>query len=136
MRWSCSFFSHLNGHHFGVFSNCSCFPNKILVALQKVNRSEFLLERDSFAKLFIKHLNKIIKIVKNCNFIEIIFLVLRKIKLIRYNSFVEKRKLQLEQEVILLTKKKVINGFYKGIQLNCKSNWGTGDYSSKLLGRV
>jgi hypothetical protein len=82
----------------------------------------------------IKHLNKIIKIVKNCNFIEIIFLVLRKIKLIRYNSFVEKRKLQLEQEVILLTKKKVINGFYKGIQLNCKSNWGIGDYSSKLLG--
>ena len=82
----------------------------------------------------IKRLNKIIKIVQNYNFIEIIFLVLRKLRLIRYNSFVEKRKLKLEQEVILLTKKKVINGFYKGIQLNCKSNWGIGDYSSKLLG--
>ena len=82
----------------------------------------------------IKLLNKIIKIVKKYNFIEIIFLVLRKLRLIKYNSFVEKRKLQLEQEVILLTKKKVINGFYKGIQLNCKSSWGIGDYSSKLLG--
>jgi len=82
----------------------------------------------------VKRLNKIIKIVKNYNFIEIIFLVLRKLRLIRYNSFVEKKKLQLEQEVILLTKKKVINGFYKGIKLNCKSTWGIGDYSSKLLG--
>jgi hypothetical protein len=81
-----------------------------------------------------RNLNKFLKIFKKYSLIDILFLALKKLKLINYNSFIEKRKIELEQEIILLTKKNVIHGLYKGTQLNCKSSWGVGDYSSKLLG--
>jgi hypothetical protein len=80
------------------------------------------------------NLNKVIKIFNKYTLIGILFLILKKFKFIKYNSFIEKKKLKLEEQIILLTKKTVVHGFYKGIQLNCKSSWGAGDYSSKLLG--
>ena len=81
-----------------------------------------------------KNYYKVIKIFKKYTLIDILFLIFKKLKLINYNSFIEKRKLKLEKEIISLTKKRVIHGLYKGIHLNCRSNWGVGDYSSKLLG--
>lgn len=77
---------------------------------------------------------KLIKIFSKYNFLEILFLILKKLKLIKYTSSVERKKMYLEKKIINITKKIVSHGIYKGIKLNCKSSWGTGDYSSKLLG--
>jgi hypothetical protein len=93
-----------------------------------------VLKNYNIRKFMFKNFNKVLKIFKKYTLIDILFLILKKIKLINYNSLIEKKKLKLEKEIISLTKKRVVHGFYEGTYLNCRSNWGVGDYSSKLLG--
>ncbi len=52
---------------------------------------------------------------------------------IKYDHIAE-RKYILEKELIKITNNRVIHGVYKDVYLNCKSNWGGYDFSSKLLG--
>lgn len=51
-----------------------------------------------------------------------------------YYSIIEKKKYQLEQKIIDLTDRKVIDGIYEGVLLDCKTNRGTYDFATKLLG--
>ena len=85
----------------------------------------------------IKALNKILLIpsLLNQGFDILIYKVLKNLGIkLKYHSILERTKYFLEKKIIKLTKKKVISGIYKNLNLNCKSNWGGFDFSSKLLG--
>jgi len=51
-----------------------------------------------------------------------------------YNNIIEKFKFKFQEKIILISKNKVLNGYYKDTFLNCKGSCGIPDYSSKLLG--
>jgi len=51
-----------------------------------------------------------------------------------YNNIIEKFKFKVQEKIILISKNKVLNGYYKDTFLSCKSSWGIPDFSSKLLG--
>tara|TARA_B100000787_G_C16194763_1_gene299948 strand:- start:2305 stop:3144 length:840 start_codon:yes stop_codon:yes gene_type:complete len=53
---------------------------------------------------------------------------------LKYRSIIEKQKYLLQEKIKKLTKKKVISGLYKNLELHCKSNWDNYSFSSKLLG--
>ena len=88
---------------------------------------------------FFSNIKKKIKsipiIYENFGLDGILFSLLRNIGFkIEYQSIIDKRKKNLEKKIILATNKIIVNGPYKDTHLNCKTNWGGYDWSSKLLG--
>lgn len=51
-----------------------------------------------------------------------------------YKNPVQKERQKILNKIIKISNKKILHGFYKGTILSCKSNWGTLDFSAKLLG--
>ena len=57
----------------------------------------------------------IIKIYKKNNLIDIFFLILKKINLIKYSSLLEKIKHETNKKIIFTTNSTIINGAYKNV---------------------
>ena len=51
-----------------------------------------------------------------------------------YKNPVQKERQKILNKIIKISNKKILHGFYKGTILSCKSNWGSLDFSAKLLG--
>lgn len=84
---------------------------------------------------FIKKIKSVPRVYDNFGLDGLVYSTLRNFGLkIKYQSIIDKKKEKLEKKIIKETNKTVIDGLYKNIQLNCKSNWGGYDWSSKLLG--
>ena len=82
-----------------------------------------------------RKINSIPIIYKNFGLDGIFFSILRNLGFkIEYQSIIDKRKKNLEKKIIVATSKIVVDGPYKDTYLNCKTNWGGYDWSSKLLG--
>ena len=86
-------------------------------------------------KKILKKIKAIPKLIYNDGLDAAYFRVLKNLRIKKnYYSIIDKKKFQLEQKIIKLTNKKVISGLYEGIHLNCKTNNGSYDFSTKLLG--
>jgi len=84
---------------------------------------------------FIKKIKSVPRVYDNFGLDGLVFSTFRNLGLnIKYQSFIDKKKEKLEKKIIKETNKTVIDGPYKNTLLNCKSNWGGYDWSSKLLG--
>ena len=89
----------------------------------------------NFISKFIQKINSIPRIYNDFGVDGLLFSTLRILGFkIKYQSIIDKKKEKLEKEIIIKTNKRVIDGPYKSTYLNCKSNWGGYDWSSKLLG--
>jgi hypothetical protein len=74
----------------------------------------------------------IIKIYKKNNLIDIFFLILKKINLIKYSSLLEKIKHETNKKIIFTTNSTIINGAYKNVIYYQKPHFN--DSGNKLLG--
>ena len=84
---------------------------------------------------FVKKIKSVPRVYDNFGLDGLLFSTLRNLGLkIKYQSIIDKKKEKLEKKIIEETNKTVIDGPYKNTYLNCKSNWGGYDSSSKLLG--
>ena len=83
----------------------------------------------------LRKIKSIPKLIKNEGLDAFYFRVLINLGFkLKYRSIIEKQKYLLQEKIKKLTKKKVISGLYKNLELNCKSNWDNYIFSSKLLG--
>jgi hypothetical protein len=83
----------------------------------------------------LRKIKSIPKLIKNEGLDAFYFRVLINLGFkLKYRSIIEKQKYLLQEKIKKLTKKKVISGLYKNLELNCKSNWDNYSFSSKLLG--
>ena len=57
----------------------------------------------------------LIKIYKKNNLVDIFFLILKKIHLIKYSSLLEKKKYETNKKIIIATNSKIIHGAYKNV---------------------
>jgi len=74
----------------------------------------------------------IIKIYKKNNLIDIFFLILKRINLIKYSSLLEKTKHETNKKIIITTNSTIINGAYKDTIYYQKPHFN--DSGNKLLG--
>ena len=68
-------------------------------------------------------MKKIYKIYNRVGFFELILIILKKLKIIKYASFTESKKYEINDKIINITNKIVINGPYKNTKLNCNASW-------------
>ena len=66
-------------------------------------------------------MKNIFKIYGRVGLFELILIVLKRLKIIKYTSFTEKKKYEINDKIINITNKIVISGAYKNIKLNL--NW-------------
>jgi len=74
----------------------------------------------------------LIKIYKKNNLVDIFFLILKKIHLIKYSSLLEKKKYETNKKIIIATNSKIIHGAYKNVIYYQKSYFN--DSGNKLIG--
>ena len=79
-------------------------------------------------------MKNIFKIYSRVGLFELILIVLKRLKIIKYTSFTEKKKYEINDKIINITNKIVISGAYKNIKLNCNTSWSNEFLSTKLLG--
>ncbi len=87
-------------------------------------------------KRIIRKIRSIPKLIKNEGLDSFYYRILSNLGFkLKYRSTIEKKKYELDQKIINLTKKKIISGPYKNCYLNCRTNWVKyGSYSNRLLG--
>ena len=79
-------------------------------------------------------MKNIFKIYSRVGFFELILIILKRLKIIKYTSFTEKKKYEINNKIINITNKIVTSGPYKNIKLNCNTSWSNEFVSTKLLG--
>jgi len=79
-------------------------------------------------------MKNIFKIYSRVGFFELILIILKRLKIIKYTSFTEKKKYEINNKIINITNKIVTSGPYKNIKLNCNTSWSNEFLSTKLLG--
>ena len=79
-------------------------------------------------------MKKIFKIYSRVGLFELILIILKRLKIIKYTSFTQKKKYEINDKIINITNKIVISGAYKNIKLNCNTSWSNEFLSTKLLG--
>lgn len=75
---------------------------------------------------------RLIKIYKKNNLVDIFFLILKKINLIKYSTLLERKKHETNKKIIIATNSKVIHGVYKNTIYHQKPYFN--DSGNKLLG--
>jgi hypothetical protein len=74
----------------------------------------------------------LIKIYKKNSLVDVFFLILKKIYLIKYSSLLEKKKYEINKKIIIATNSKIIHGVYKNVIYYQKPYFN--DSGNKLIG--